>query len=58
MIMTNDRLTAYESQKLRQTDFSRKPGFVRAETVAVHEVLHALFFALFRALSGYRYNVK
>lgn len=51
MIMTNNRLTAYESQKLRQTDFSRKPGFVKAETVAVHEVLHALSFALLRALS-------
>lgn len=58
MIMTNNRLTAYESQKLRQSDFSRKPGFVKAETVAVHEVLHALSFALLRAVSGYRYNVK
>ena len=38
MSMTNNRLTAEELQKLRQTDFSKKPGFVKAETVLAKEV--------------------
>ena len=37
MSMTNNRLTAEELQKLRQTDFSKKPGFVKAETVLAKE---------------------
>ena len=31
MSTTNNRLTAVELQKLRQTDFTGKPGFVKAE---------------------------
>ncbi len=38
MSTTNNRLTAEELQKLRQTDFSKKPGFVKAETVLAKEV--------------------
>lgn len=38
MNKANNRLTAEELQKLRQTDFSRKPGFVKAETVLTKEV--------------------
>ena len=38
MSTTNNRLTAEELQKLRQTDFSKKQGFVKAETVLAKEV--------------------
>ena len=38
MSTTNNRLTAEELQKLRQTDFSKKQGFVKAETVLGKEV--------------------
>lgn len=38
MSTTNNRLTAEELQKLRHTDFSKKPGFVKAETVLAKEV--------------------
>lgn len=36
--MTKNRLTAEELQKLRQTDFSKKPGFVKASEVLAKEV--------------------
>ena len=39
MSTTNNRLTAEELQKLRQTDFSKKPGFVKAETVLAKKAL-------------------
>lgn len=35
---TNNRLTVEELQKLRQTDFSKKPGFIKAETLLAKEV--------------------
>lgn len=38
MSTTNNRLTAEELQKLRQTDFMGKPGFVKAETLLTKEV--------------------
>jgi len=38
MRTTNNRLTADELRKLRKTDFSKKPGFVKAETVLASEV--------------------
>ena len=38
MSTTNNRLTAVELQKLRQTDFTGKPGFVKAETLLAKEV--------------------
>lgn len=34
----NERLTIEELQKLRNTDFSKKEGFVRAETIIAKEV--------------------
>lgn len=36
--MTAKRLTTEELQKLRNTDFSKKPGYVKAETVLAREV--------------------
>lgn len=38
MSTTINRLTADELQKLRQMDFSKKQGFVKAETVLAKEV--------------------
>lgn len=38
MNKSNNRLTTEELQKLRQTDFSKKPGFMNAETVLAKEV--------------------
>ena len=38
MSTTNNRLTAEELQKLRQTDFMGKPGFVKAETLLAKEI--------------------
>ena len=38
MSTTNNRLTAEELQKLRQTDFMGKPGFVKAETLLTKEI--------------------
>ncbi len=38
MSKTNNRLTAEELQKLRQTDFSKKPGFVKAEKLFAEEI--------------------
>ena len=38
MTTTNNRLTAEEVKKLRQTDFSKKPGFETAEIVLAREV--------------------
>lgn len=37
MSTTSDRLTAEELKKLRKTDFSKKPGFVNAETLLTRE---------------------
>ena len=38
MTTTNNRLTAEEMKKLRQTDFAKKPGFETAETMLAREV--------------------
>ena len=38
MSMTENRLTAEELQKLRQTDFSKKPGFVKASEILAKEI--------------------
>lgn len=38
MSKTNNRLTAEELQRLRHTDFSKKPGFVAAETILSREI--------------------
>lgn len=38
MSTTANRLTAEEIKKLREIDFSKKPGFVKAETVLAREV--------------------
>lgn len=38
MIKTKNRLTPEELQKLRQVDFSKQKGFVKAETMLAHEV--------------------
>ncbi len=38
MIATENRLTADELQKLRKTDFSKKPGFIKAETVFARDI--------------------
>ena len=38
MTTKENRLTAAELQKLRKTDFTSKPGFVKAETVLAREV--------------------
>ena len=38
MTTTNNRLTAEELKKLRQTDFGKKPGFETAETMLAREV--------------------
>ena len=38
MNITTNRLTAEELQKLRNTDFSKKQGFIKAETVLSREV--------------------
>ncbi len=38
MSTTNNRLTAEELQKLRQTDFMGKPGFVKAEILLTKEI--------------------
>lgn len=38
MTTTSNRLTAEEVKKLRQTDFSKKPGFETAETMLAREV--------------------
>ena len=38
MTTTNNRLTAEEVKKLRQTDFGKKPGFETAETMLAREV--------------------
>ena len=38
MTTTNNRLTAEEVKKLRQTDFAKKPGFETAETMLTREV--------------------
>ena len=38
MTTTNNRLTAEELNKLRQTDFGKKPGFETAETMLTREV--------------------
>lgn len=38
MSTTNNRLTAEKLQKLRQTDFMGKPGFVKAETLLTKEI--------------------
>lgn len=37
MSTTANRLTAEEIKKLREIDFSKKPGFVKAETVLARE---------------------
>ena len=37
MSTTDNRLTAGEIKKLREVDFSKKPGFVNAETVLARE---------------------
>ena len=38
MTTMNNRLTAEELKKLRQTDFGKKPGFETAETMLAREV--------------------
>lgn len=38
MTTMNNRLTAEELKKLRQTDFGKKPGFETAETMLTREV--------------------
>lgn len=38
MIMANQRLTSEELKILRGIDFSKKPGFVNAETILSNEV--------------------
>ena len=38
MTTMNNRLTAEEVKKLRQTDFGKKPGFETAETMLTREV--------------------
>ena len=38
MTMATQRLTPKELQKLRSTDFSKIPGFVKAETILAREI--------------------
>ena len=38
MTMATQRLTPEELQKLRSTDFSKIPGFVKAETILAQEI--------------------